>query len=390
MRTYERTHPWLKFSVNLSQAPPDLWVMLGECQSKCEHISNTPILPQVQADLLQIYLAKGSLATAAIEGNTLSEEEVIQHLEGKLRLPPSKKYLGVEIDNIVNACNTVLDFIRAGRQAPPLIAKEIETINKLMSANLEMDDEVVPGEIRTHSVGVPGYRGAPAEDCEYLLERLCQWLAGPVFDPPENMGVVYAIIKAILAHLYLAWIHPFGDGNGRTARLVELRILMSSGVPHPAAHLLSNHYNQTRSEYYRQLRRASASGGDVLPFMRYAVQGFLDGLRGQLMMIHDQQWLVVWRDLVWGKFGGKGTHAQIRRRRLVFALSRQAAPVPISELPELDPKLMLAYAGKTRKAIARDVNALIDLGLVSKDKSGVRVRTEALLGFQAVKTLDNL
>lgn len=57
---------------------------------------------------------------------------------------------------------------------------------------------------------------------------------------------MYAIFKAVVAHLYLAWIHPVGDGNGRTARLVEFQILLSSGVPSPAAHLLSNHYNQTR------------------------------------------------------------------------------------------------------------------------------------------------
>ena len=56
-------------------------------------------------------------------------------------------------------------------------------------------------------------------------------------------------------------------------------ILVISGVPAPAAHLLSNHYNQTRSEYYRQLGRASQSGGDVLPFITYAVRGFVDGLR---------------------------------------------------------------------------------------------------------------
>jgi hypothetical protein len=79
------------------------------------------------------------------------------------------------------------------------------------------------------------------------------------------MDAVYAILKAMVAHLYLAWTHPFGDGNGRTARLIEFHILLSAGVPSPAAHLFSNHYNQTRAEYYRQLDRASKSGGH--PFL---------------------------------------------------------------------------------------------------------------------------
>src|SRR5258708_25331431 len=96
------------------------------------------------------------------------------------------------------------------------------------------------------------------------------------------MKIIYGIIRAVIAHLYLAWIHPFGDGNGRTARLIEYRILLACGVPSPAVHLLSNHYNLTRTEYYRQLDRASGSKGEYIPFVEYAVQGFVDGLRQQL------------------------------------------------------------------------------------------------------------
>src|SRR4030065_2907005 len=96
------------------------------------------------------------------------------------------------------------------------------------------------------------------------------------------MVMAYVIIKAVIAHLYFEWIHPFGDGNGRTGRLVEFQILVSSGVPPPAAPLLSNHYNLTRSAYYRELNLASRSGGDVIPFVCYAAEGFVDGLREQI------------------------------------------------------------------------------------------------------------
>ncbi len=62
---------------------------------------------------------------------------------------------------------------------------------------------------------------------------------------------VNAALSAILAHLYIAWIHPFGNGNGRLARLIEVQILSESGVvPLVATNLLSDHYNKTRSAYY--------------------------------------------------------------------------------------------------------------------------------------------
>ena len=66
MRTYEETHSWLTFLADLRQVPSGLWVMLGECQSKCEHIKDAPILPDTKRELFRLYLAKGVLAQNGI------------------------------------------------------------------------------------------------------------------------------------------------------------------------------------------------------------------------------------------------------------------------------------------------------------------------------------
>ena len=98
MRTFHETHPWITFELDLRRAGHTLWMLLGEAKSKCEQLSRVPLLPQVAQHLHRLFLAKGVLATTAIEGNTLSEEEVLQHLRGELNLPPSKEYLSREID----------------------------------------------------------------------------------------------------------------------------------------------------------------------------------------------------------------------------------------------------------------------------------------------------
>ncbi len=59
-------------------------------------------------------------------------------------------------------------------------------------------------------------------------------------------------------------------------------LTLPADVPSTAAHLFSNHYNRTRAEYYRQLDRASKSGGDLISFLNDAVRGLFDGLREQL------------------------------------------------------------------------------------------------------------
>jgi Fic family protein len=385
MRTFERTHPWISYRCDLGKAGVELWLALGEAASKCEHISRVPLRPATAQALHQLYLAKGAAATTAIEGNTLSEEEVLQAVEGRLVVPPSKQYLKQEVENIIAACNGISKQLADGTQ-PEISPKLLCDYNRQVLEKLPLKKDVIPGGLRTHSVVVGNvYRGAPAKDCPYLLDRLCEWLNGPDFQAPDGSppgtDTVYAILRSVVAHLYLAWIHPFGDGNGRTARLLEFHILLSAGVPSPAAHLFSNHYNQTRAEYYRQLDHASKSGGDIVPFIAYAVRGLVDGLREQLETIWIQQWDVVWRNFVHERFQNRNSTTDTRQRHLALDLGDVGDWVEVGKIPELTPRLAKAYAGKTPKTVQRDLNALVEMGLLARDGRKVRARREIILAF---------
>ena len=112
---------------------------------------------------------KGALATTAIEGNTLSEIEARKRVDGVKDLPPSKAYLGIEIDNIIAASNIVLEQCRSD-QPPVLNADLILQFNASVLANLELDPDVQPGTIRRHSVGVADYRGAPWKIAKHYLK----------------------------------------------------------------------------------------------------------------------------------------------------------------------------------------------------------------------------
>ena len=354
---------------------------LGEARSKVEHVAGSLLKPAVAEQLHLLFLAKGALATTAIEGNTLSEEQALQAVQGTLDLPPSQQYLQREIENVVRACNRVKDDLRAGAAAR-LSPAEIKEFNRLVLDGLDLDDDVVPGEVSRHSVVVANYRGAPREDCDYLLGQLCDWLNEDFVAPSEELRVPYAIIQAVVAHLYLAWIHAFGDGNGRTARLVELKLLLAAQMPMPATHLLSNHYNQTRGEYYRQLARSSASDDGVIAFLTYAATGFVDGLRNQLALIRSQQFDDRWEQFIYETFGGD-TQSPPRQRqlRLVLDLSTSESPVPRSRLTTVSPEVAALYAGKTRKTLTRDINALTEMGLIELIPSGYQPARSQILAF---------
>jgi Fic family protein len=383
-RTYERTHPWLKFDVDLRSASTDVWMLLGEAQSKCEHVAGVPLRPTVAQQLHMLFLAKGVRATTAIEGNTLTEQQVLEHLEGRLELPHSKAYLKQEIDNIVRACNEIWKEVLTSPAPQLLTSERIRRFNAIVLHGLKLEEHVQPGHIRTYDVGVGTYNAAPHQDCDHLLERLCEWLNGPQFRveaPKPDRVVVFAILKAILAHLYLAWIHPFGDGNGRTARLVEFYILVGAGVRTPCAHLLSNFYNETRTEYYRQLDYASKSGGNVIPFLTYAIEGLVDGLREQIETIRQQQWDVTWRNYVHEMFRGPETTSDKRQKHLILDLSTRTEPVPRTELPLVSPRVAEAYAKKGPRTLARDIATLEKRGLLVRTEKGYLANRNTILAF---------
>ncbi len=82
----------------------------------------------------------------------------------------------------------------------------------------------------------------------------------------------------------------------------------------------------------------------MLPFIQYAVEGFVDQLREQITLVRYQQWDVTWVNFVHDQFRDRGSQPDIRRRRLALAISNHDA-VPASRLRGLSPKIAEEYAG---------------------------------------------
>ena len=377
-RLYERTHPWLTFSFDLRGLNPADWLALGKAAAMSGHIAGVPLDPQAARDFHKLYLAKGVLATTAIEGNTLSEDEARKLIDGALALPPSRQYLGREIENIVEACNMLTDDLEKHGRIP-LTVESIERMNGIVLRGLDTADYVAHGKVRTTSVSVGAYRCPHWRDAEYLLARLCETLND--FVPPAENRWAFAIVKAVFAHLYLVWIHPFGDGNGRTARLIELAILLEAGLPQPVCHLLSNHYNLTRSEYYRQLARSSREENGIFGFTAYAVAGLVDGLGEQIDSIREHQWDAAWVNFVHERFREISGAQDRRRRSLVLALSQIKEEVRVRELPNLNAELARGYARVSSRTLFRDVDQLLRQRLLTRGANGVRANRERILAF---------
>ncbi len=365
MRQYETTHPWIDFrATDVNRLGPKSWMLVGEARSKCEHLAQAPLRPDVSHRLWEVALIKGAQATTAIEGNTLTEEQVEGIRNGTYSTRPSRSYQETEVTNVLDALDRIDASLLAGTKVS-ITADLIKQFNKEVLASTTAETGVAPGELRTHSVAVGSYRGAPAEDCEYLLDRLATWLESDEFrseDPEVNYALTVSC--AMFAHLYIAWIHPFGDGNGRTARLLEFLILARSGdIPLPAATVMSNHYNLTRGRYYAELAKASATSSAV-EFLAYAIEGFVDGLRDQIDTVQQHQRSVMWINHVHETMDlYASSSTSDRQRKLVLAMESGRRYLK-ADLPLLTPEIARLYAKTGERTLVRDLNRLASAELV--------------------------
>lgn len=379
------SHPWINFQFEAESLQATSWVLLGEAKSNCEHLIGSPLKPSVAAHLSAVYLARGVHATTAIEGNTLSEEEVLDRVRGpKDDLPASREYLGTEVDNIIEAIGDIDRAVRTG-DTVPLDRHRLQILHTLVLRGLEDPPENDPGNFRRHNVGVARYRAPDHEQVEGLVDSLFEWLEALQSPPGAGDGDRFAasLIRAILAHLYIAWIHPFGNGNGRTARLVEVQILTESALmPLVATNLLSDYYNKTREKYYAELQRASETRSPA-GFVAYAIRGFVEELRLQIKVVKNQNVRVAWEGYIHEVMNTfKGTVAKSRQRRVALAMPFDRF-IQRDEVLELSPRIAADYARTGERTPVRDLNDLVRMGLLQKRGRAYRARMEIIEAFSS-------
>jgi Fic family protein len=368
-------YPHIRFSQRWT-VTPNLGYLLGKAEAIVEAISGLPILPAFRRDLQLLSLAKGAQATAAIEGNTLSEDEV-RRIEAGEELPPSKEYEQREVQNILQAFNTLLSEM-LGTEHPELISPDLlKRFHEMIGRDLGERFAAIPGQFAKSQRVVGPYRAPAPDDIEPLVSGLCEWLPREFHFPTQRF--TDAVIQSIVTHVYIEWIHPFDDGNGRTGRLVEFYILLRAGLPSIASHLLANHYNLTRADYYRNIQIAKQTN-DLTAFLEYAVGGLVDGLLKTLQSIHKNAMEQMWRVLVYDKFGARKAErrdAFRRRRSLALALPLDR-PIAFDDAPRLSDELRAAYQGLSSRTILRDIGELLKLELVVREPGLIRANRSLL------------
>ena len=213
-----------------------------------------------------------------IEGTALSLEQAKSILEGK-------DVKGVNIDDKKELLNykKAMDFI---------------------SKYLGKEDPVKEGIIRElHKITVEGVRGGKADPGNYRKAQnyvVNSRTKEVIYTPPPPLEVPYLmrdfvewlnktedlspLLVAAIVQFQFVHIHPFLDGNGRTARLLSTLILYKTGYDFKRLFTISEYYDKDRPAYYKAIQSVRQNNMDMTAWLEY----FVEGLRSQMVDIQEK------------------------------------------------------------------------------------------------------
>lgn len=242
------------------------------------------------------------------------------------------------------------------------------------------DDHCPPGRLRGQdenvTFGSPRHRGATGgEECRTAFTLFCASLDGEMrgHDP---------LVRALAAHYHFAAMHPFLDGNGRTARAMEAFFVQRCGLRDTLFIAMSNYYYEEKNSYLQALVDVRANGHDLTPFLSFGLKGIELQCRRLFDEIRVNVSRALYRNLMFDLFN-----------RLKSARKRVIAERQIKILTLLLDRTMtfgelIGATGETYRglknpvrALVRDINGLSQLQAiavkrVSEDEFEISVRLE--------------
>ena len=364
------------FSFSRKYSVRELQPLRIEARVLYETVKDLPILPVLATDLEQDLIRRSIFGTAALEGNPLTEERVAEIIINSEIIQPEAR-AEIEIKNLKNTYDllkTIDTF-----EAPPMINEDlIKTVHKTITLGIE-DNQNNPGQYRNHLVRVGdiqhgGVYTPPKilKDIEMLMSGFIEWINS------EEILSLDKEIRAALAHYYLGLIHPFGDGNGRTARFIEALILRLSGLKYVPV-MLSNYYYRNLDEYFWVFSKSIKSNdNDVTPFLKFVLAGFVESLKEikERIVFYIRKFSL--RDF-YASLKENKTITQRQHDLLIVLLENNFPAFKLNDLYNLT-TLNILYRQVSERTARRDLDKLKKMGLVKPTEDNKYITNMEVLG----------
>ena len=274
-------------------------------------------------------------SSLAIEGNTLSLDEVTDVIEGKL--VAGKQTEIKEVKNAYEAYDKIMTF-------DPYAVKDFLKAHKLMTGGLVKES----GKFRSGDVGVFDgdvvvHVGARPGFVPQLIQELFEWAKSAELHP---------LLKSAIVHCEIETIHPFADGNGRMGRLWQTLILAKwnevfSWIP------MESLVYEKRSQYYDALQNAQRKN-DSGEFIEFTLSAILDVIEAQTKLQEQVQEKIT--DKFVDKFVEKFVEKDVHRKIIRMMINQ----------PTISANTLAEKIGMTQRGVQKNIDILKMAGLVER------------------------
>ncbi len=214
---------------------------------------------------------KEAYYSSHIEGAITSLEEALLHLN-----KPSRKDYGDESLQMIVNNRDALEYIRS-QSGKSFSHEMICQLQKILVRQTHKKRPITVGQYRKGPIYVVDgggnvvYEGPSAAKVMSMMEAYVRWM--------NEESVLHPLIKGALVHLYFVHVHPFDDGNGRSARALSNLYLMKQEYPFINFLAPSDYFDHHRGQYYRAIQNSEAHDSDATFFILYYLTALVEQLK---------------------------------------------------------------------------------------------------------------
>jgi Fic family protein len=276
---------------------------LGRIESARAVVSVLPLPPDQELRLRQTARQRATRHSTRIEGNTLNSQEVGRAV---VAVGKTQTEMQQEVRNYWRALEWIEEQLEANRQPSEEYIRELHSIILVRGTGrrgVRSDYRKDECPVVDSATGRIDYAPPMPRDVQTLMRDLVKWWRSE--EAAELPGPVRA---GLLAHRFVS-IHPFGDGNGRTARTLATTELWRSGYDMRGFLSLEEHYTADLNAYYDNLQmrlpvnyydgRHDPDHSQWLGYFLTTMAQAADSLRQQAIALHapEQQPTPPWESL---------------------------------------------------------------------------------------------
>jgi Fic family protein len=340
----------------------NLLTYLNRIEAAKALIENAPLVPAWEAKFRDEALTRTVHFGTKIEGNELTAEQAQQvvRLDVTIDVEEAERETGIlarerDIQEVINYRN-VIKWIdqQDQRISPNLFSQEtLKTLHRLTVFGLV--DEKYIGAYRDKQVIVKSaadtgvvFRPPVSVEIPFLVEEFFSWIND------AQTKQLPAIFRAAITHYQLVYVHPFIEGNGRTARALATLLLYSTGYDFKRFFSLEQYFDKDVKAYYDALLSVQQNQNHD---MTYWLEYFCYGLALEIERIKDQV-LRLSKDLKLKKELGQQV-ALSERQIIVLELLQNQGQISSQDAQKILPNVSV-------DTILRDMKDLIEKGVIKK------------------------